>query len=123
MDNNSLVKMGRIIKLSDDMAEVIVNEGVVIDMDMVKEYHKWIQDNLSDPCTLLVNKIYPYTYTFEAQKEIASLEKIKAMAVVVYNRISEVTTRDLVSFPREREWYIQIFNSRDEALLWLESLS
>ncbi|MCW8956905.1 MAG: hypothetical protein OQL09_08485 [Gammaproteobacteria bacterium] len=121
MDNEVVLKMGRIIKLSDDMAEVIVDEGVVIDMDMVQEYHTWIEDNLSDPCMLLVNKINPYTYTFEAQKEIATLDKIKAMAVVVYNRISEVTTRDLASFPREREWHIQIFDSRHDALSWLES--
>lgn len=102
------------------MAEVIVDDGVIIDMDMVREYHEWIQNNLSDPCMLLINKLNPYTYTFEAQKEIAGLDQIQAMAVVVYNRISEVTTRDLASFPREHEWYIQVFDSRHDALLWLE---
>lgn len=120
VDSGSVLKMGRIIKLSDDIAEVIVDDGVVIDMDMVREYHEWIQNNLSDPCMLLINKLNSYTYTFEAQKEIASLEQIQAMAVVVYNRISEVTTRDLASFPREHEWYIQVFDSRHDALLWLE---
>lgn len=120
VDSGSVLKMGRIIKLSDDMAEVIVDDGVIIDMDMVREYHEWIQNNLSDPCMLLINKLNPYTYTFEAQKEIAGLDQIQAMAVVVYNRISEVTTRDLASFPREHEWYIQVFDSRHDALLWLE---
>ena len=119
-NNESVLKMGRIIKLSDDLAEVIVDEGVVIDMTMVREYHAWIQNNLSNPCMLLINKAHPYAYSFEAQNEIASLDQIRAMAVVVYNRISEVTTRDLASFPREHQWNIQIFDSRHDALLWLE---
>jgi len=122
-DSESILKMGRIIRLSDDIAEVIVDEGVVIDSDMVREYHTWIQENLNDPCMLLINKTHPYTYTFQAQKEIATLDQIQAMAVVVYNRISEVTTRDLASFPREHQWNIQIFDSRHDALLWLESQS
>lgn len=120
MAKQTMLKMGRIIKLSNELAEIIVDDGMVIDMDMVREYHTWIQNNLSDPCLLLINKIYPYTYTFEAQNKIACLDQIRAMAVVVYNRISEVVTRDLASFPREHEWYIQIFDSRHDALLWLE---
>ena len=119
--NEAVLKMGRIIKLTDDMAEVIVDEGVVINMAMVREYHEWIQNNLSNPCLLLINKTYPYAYSFDAQQEIASLDQIRAMAVVVYNRISEVTTRDLVAFPRAHEWNIQIFDSRHDALLWLEA--
>lgn len=120
LENETVLRMGRIIKLSDDMAEVVVDEGVVIDMTMVREYHEWIQNNLSDSCRLLINKTHPYAYSFDAQKEIANLDQIGAMAVVVYNRISEVTTRDLVAFPRAHEWNIQIFDSRHDALLWLE---
>ena len=121
MDNESVLKMGRIIKLDDDLAEVIVDEAKIIDMEMVSEYHEWIQNNLSNPCMLLINKINPYTYTFEAQNEIASLDQIQAMAVVVYSHISEVTTRDLALFPREHEWYLHIFDSRHDALSWLEA--
>ena len=119
-DNVSLLKMGRIIKYDNEIAEVIVDDGIVIDMDMVNEYHNWIEHNLSNPCMLLINKQNPYTYTFEAQKEIANLEQIKAMAVVVYNRVSELTTRDLASFPRDHQWNLQIFDSRHDAMIWLE---
>lgn len=54
MDNESVLKIGRIIKLNDDLAVVIVDEDKIIDMEMVSEYHEWIQDNMNGISIFLI---------------------------------------------------------------------
>ena len=115
------LSFAKIILLEENIAEVIINEGIEIDNKMVTEYHDFLLRHLSAPFYLLINKINSYTYTFDAQIKIASLPQIKAMAVISYNRITEIATRDLASIPRDNEWNIQIFPDRDTALQWLLS--
>ena len=55
-----------IIKLSNNLAEVIVDGGVEMNLTQDKEYHYF-----------LINRIHSYTYIFEAQKSIVSFNKIK----------------------------------------------
>lgn len=111
----------KIIKLSDDVAEVIVNEGVEYDMKMVELYHQWIRDHMHHPCCILVNKVNSYTYSFEAQRKLATIPEIKAIALVVYSRASEVATESLVELPKSKPWNSKIFSDREKALQWLAS--
>ena len=120
MDLHQL-SFGKIILLGDDLAEVIVDEGVEMDIEMVEEYHDWILNNLTAPCMLLINKINSYSYTFEAQRNLATPKEIKAMAVVSYTRISKKATKALSSLPRDVKWNIKIFGNREDALAWLNS--
>lgn len=106
--------------LAPDLAEIIVNEGVILTNAMVTEYHEWIERDLADPCMLLINKVNAYTYEFEAQTRLATLPKIQAMAVVSYTRASAGTTQLLSQFPRSQPWNLRIFSSRDDALRWLD---
>lgn len=114
------LSFGKAIKLDEDLAEIIVDESVVMNIKMVDEYHDWISSHLKDPCFLLINKVNSYTYTFDAQLKIATLPQIKAMAVVVYSSLSKITTQSLSEYPREKDWNVNIFNNRDDALSWLE---
>ncbi|TSA49673.1 MAG: hypothetical protein D4R48_02985 [Nitrosomonadales bacterium] len=109
------------IKIKDDLAEFIVNDGVEFDLPMVDVYHNWITTHLTAPCLVLVNKMNAYTYTFEAQRIIGTLPAIKAVAFVVYNRVSEITTNNLAAMPRDIAWNKKIFDNREEAIAWLES--
>lgn len=120
-DNNSIkLSFCKINAISDTVAEIIVNDGIEVTMMMVEEYHRWITENLSEPVGLLINKINKYTYTFEAQMNIANLPQIKAMAVVTYSNIAKVSTDSLNNLPREKKWNLQMFDDRDDALEWLE---
>lgn len=113
------VSFGEIAVLQPDLAEVVVDEGVELDMAMVKEYHAFLFKHLQAPFRLLINKKNPYTYTFEAQLNIASLEEMKAIAVVVYSTASQIATdtvRDMQSNPQSN---LRTFSSRDEAMAWL----
>ncbi len=110
-----------IIILKDNLAEVIINEGVEMNSDIVEQYHNFLLRHLSSPFALLINKKNAYTYDFNAQLKIASLKEIYAMAVITYNEVSKQTTHYLAkTVPHDIPWNLEIFSNREEALLWLE---
>ena len=120
MDLNEL-PFAKIIILRHDIAEVIINDGVKMDIAMVEQYHDFLLSHLRAPFSILVNKINSYTYDFDAQEKLATLKEINAMAVVAYNPVTEITTEILASYPRNVKWNLRIFSNRDDALTWLLS--
>ena len=110
----------KIIILEDNLAEVVIDEGVIMNVEMVTQYHDFLLSHLRVPFSLLINKLNSYTYDLDAQIKLATLKEIEAMAVVAYTRITELTTDALASQPRKVEWNLKIFNNRDEALTWLK---
>lgn len=112
----------KIIKLSDDIAEVIVNEGVEYNLDMVDEYHDWVEKNMANPCYMLVNKLNSYSYTFEVQQKLGTLEQIRAIAFVAYTRTGKLSLEALSRVPKTAHWNSKIFDNRNDALQWLETL-
>jgi hypothetical protein len=111
----------KIIVLRDDIAEVMINDGVRMNQEMVEQYHDFLLSHLRAPFSLLINKINSYTYDFHAQEKLATLKEINSMAVVAYNRVTKITTETLASYPRDVKWNLRIFSNRDDALTWLLS--
>ena len=111
----------KIIILRDDIAEVMINEGVEMDEEMVDQYHDFLLSHLRAPFSLLVNKVNAYTYNFQAQVKLATLKEINAMAVVAYNRVTKIATETMASYPRDDQWKLIVFSDRDAALAWLLS--
>lgn len=111
----------KIIILENSLAEVLVNDGVVMNSEMVTVYHDFLLTHLQAPFSLLINKVNAYSYDFEAQENLATLAQINAMAVVSYTRISTISTESLASVPRSTEWNLRIFTDRGEALVWLRA--
>lgn len=109
----------KIIILHDNIAEVIIDEGIVVDSQMIDEYHKFLLTHLDAPFSLLINKVNSYTYDFPAQTKLANLEEINSMAVVAYNRVTQITTETLASYPRSKQWNLKVFSDREQALEWL----
>ena len=108
-----------IIILHDNIAEVMINEDVKMDLEMAEHYHEFLLSHLRPPFLLLINKINSYTYDFDAQLKLATLKEINAMAVVAYDRITRITTETLASYPRSEKWNLKVFSNRDEAMNWL----
>ncbi|MBC3757371.1 hypothetical protein H7U19_03070 [Hyunsoonleella sp. SJ7] len=115
------LSFGTIIILKDNLAEVIINEGVVMNEVMVDLYHDFLLSYLKAPFSLLINKKNSYSYTFEAQKMIANLKEIHVMAVVVGTSGALMSTRTLIKINEENDWNIKLFHTRPEALEWIES--
>jgi len=117
------LSFGSISLLKVNLAEVVINEGVVMDSKMVEEYHAFLIEKLEAPFSLLINKKYSYTYTFEAQKTIANIGLVNAMAVVTYAYVSQLATDVLINVNRGNNWNIKMFKCREDALQWLENQS
>ena len=115
------LSFGKIIILKPNLAEVIINEEVLMDLKMVDEYHTFLLTHLEAPFSLLVNKKFSYAYTYKAQKTIATLKEIKAMSVVVEDFNAKISTNFLIGINKEHNWNIKTFRLRDEALEWLEN--
>jgi hypothetical protein len=109
-----------IVIIEEDLAEVIINDGVVMDEIMVDEYHDFLLSSLKKPFSLLINKKHSYTYTFYAQKTIVNLKEIKAMAVLLYNSGGLMSTETLINLNENNNWNIEMFQSKEKALGWLE---
>ena len=110
----------KIIILSDDIAEVMINDGIDMDIKMVNKYHDFLLSHLNNPFSLLINKVNSYAYTGDAQNKLATLKEINAMAIVSYNRVTTSVTEGL-ALMHEEDWHLKIFNDRSVALKWLES--
>ena len=107
---------------SQHIAEVIINNGVDMTLDMVECYHTFLLAHLRAPIFLLINKVNAYSYTFDAQRELATIPEIQAIAVVSYNDITDMATRSLAALPRKVDWNLRQFSNKDDAAAWLSSL-
>ena len=116
------LSFGKIVIIHKNLAEVIVNEGIVMDEVMVDEYHDFLLNSLEAPFSLIINKKNSYSYTFAAQKVIAHLKEIKAMAVVSNTTGGVMSTETLMNVNGNYKWNIKLFNKREEAESWLDSL-
>lgn len=114
------LSFGIIIFIQNNLAEVIVNEGVVMDEVKVDEFHDFLLSNLQAPFHLLINKKHSYTYTFEAQKVIVDLEKLKSVAVIAKSSGAVMSTETLMNVNGNAYHNIKLFQERDEALIWLD---
>ena len=47
----------KVIILREDLAEVVVNEGIEMSVEMVDEYHYFLLSHMSAQLSLLLNKI------------------------------------------------------------------
>ncbi len=116
------LSFAKIIILRDDIAEVMINDGVEMDIRMVEQYHEFLLSHLHSPFSLLINKVNSYTYDFDAQINLETLREINAMDVVAYNRVKKISTEILASaIQRDVEWNLKVFSNRDDALTWLKS--
>lgn len=105
--------------ISEDIAEVIVNQGVEMDQSMVDLFHDFLVSHMKAPFSILLNKINSYSYDFDAQNKLFTIDQINNIAVVCYNSSSVTTMKYITQLPKERDWNSQIFTDRESALNWL----
>lgn len=109
----------RIILLQEDIAEVLINDGVEMGAGMVDQCHDFLRSHLRCPFSLLVNNSNSHSYSHAAQEKLATLEEINAMAMVAYNQVAQFAAETLATYPRDHEWDMKIFSNREDALEWL----
>jgi hypothetical protein len=117
--NTYSLSFGDITILQENLAEVVIYDGIIMDEDIVDDYHNFLLLYLKPPFSLLINKKFAYSYTFGAQLKIGSLIQIDKMAVVAYSNLTEMATKSLINLNSKKLWNIKIFQDRESALTWL----
>ena len=115
------LSFGRITTLSENLAEVIINENIEMTGKMVDEYHQFLLSHLKSPFSLLVNRINPYSYDENALHKIGSLQEIYKVAVVSYSNTSDWVIDFIKSLQERPSNRLMNFHDRDSALVWLSA--
>jgi len=71
--------------IDNKIAEVIVNEGINVSLEMIEEHDDLLMKIFDGKFGILVNKINNYSYSIEAQLIMGSLENIAAIAAITYS--------------------------------------
>lgn len=110
--------------LSDNIVEVVVDEGVQMTLEMIEECHKFIGNNFPEEFGMLINRVNNYSYTYEAKLSIASYSNLKAIAFVYYSKDSKEITEYLYKLRVFDEWNYRLFSGLElgwqQALEWLQ---
>jgi len=114
------ISFARISILRSDLAEVIVNDGVDINIDMVDEIHTALLSLLDDSFSLLINKTYAYSTQLDALIQFGALSAINKIAVFAPNKLAKMSADFSATIPSSAELNIEVFTERDEALSWLQ---
>ncbi len=111
--------------LTDNVAEVIVKQGIEISLEMAEEYNNFLTEKFPSSFALLINKVNEYTFAFEAQLTMASHLNLAAIAVITYKDEDKESVIKLADLRSLDGWNLKIFNGlnlgRQAGLDWLQS--
>jgi len=109
-------------QLSDEIFEVTVNEGAVIDEKCAEEGRIFWHDLRTEPYRLLVNNKNRFSYSFLGAQKIGAHSLEQKTAVLIGDEISEGQMSTVMTLKKMTEdtENKRVFQERDEAIKWLE---
>lgn len=96
--------------VQDNIAEVIIDNNVIITLDMLEEYDIYLNKHFKGNFGLLINRINHYSYSFEAKLTLGSVNGLCAMAVVYYNRMSKESAHSMMNARINDEFNLKLFS-------------
>jgi hypothetical protein len=109
----------KICVLSDDLAEIIVDSGVDINLEMVDEIHHYLLSIFSHCFSLLINKSNSYSTQLDALIQFGTLDRIDKIAIFSPNKLAKMSAEFSASIPSSTSLNIEVFTERNETLTWL----
>lgn len=113
------VSFATIYILKANLGEIIVNEGVDIDISMVEEIHLKLLNTLEQPFSLLINKRNAYSTQLDALIKFGKLPAINKIAIFAPNKLAKLSADFSATIPSSATLNIDVFTDRDTALAWL----
>jgi len=113
------LSFAKVAVLQSNIAEVIVDEGVNIDIKMVDEIHKCSLSIFTNSFSLLINKTNSYSTQLDALIQFGTLTAIDKIAVFAPNKMAKLSADFAADIPSSAVLNIQVFINRDDALDWL----
>jgi hypothetical protein len=122
MENHRL-SFAQINLLDQSIAEVIFDKNIYISIEMIEEIETFICNFFVNDFGVIVNRIYPYSYSIEAKLTLGSMERMKSIASINYTKEAADSTQDIISKRTKDRLNIKQFNGlelgRQQALEWL----
>jgi len=113
------LSFAKVIVLESNLAEVIVDEGVNIDIEMVDEIHHCLLSIFTHSFLLLINKTNSYSTQLDALIKFGALPVLNKIAVFAPNKMAKLSADFAADIPSSAELDIQVFTNRDDAFSWL----
>lgn len=79
------LSFGYILRVSENIAELIIDEGTTVTVDMYEEYLEFIHENFAQPYAVLVNSINQFSFSPEVNSKIGAHQALAAIATVTYS--------------------------------------
>ena len=79
---NFITSFGHIKIISPNIAEIVINHGIEISLEVVEEFEVLMNKYFHKHYAILINRINHYSYAYESLLCIGSLMNLKAVAVV-----------------------------------------
>ena len=118
-----MTSFGQINLISPNIAEIIINKNIEITLELIDEYDALMAQHFSGNYAALVNRINPYSYSYEALLCVGSAQRLRAAAIISYGVENEQKTSDLTSVRHMDNLNIKEFSGlelgRDSAIAWL----
>ena len=114
------ISCGRINSIRENMAEVIFNENVELNAKHAEEVHDFLNSNFKTPVSVLNNMVNHHSYGFDAQTILWVVPEVRRVGFIACNIVSEMSVKVFLLAPRKKVLDAKIFNSRVEAIQWLD---
>ncbi|KGJ96291.1 hypothetical protein [Colwellia psychrerythraea] len=109
--------------ISDSIAEIIIDEGVEVSIEMVEEYDNFLACIFKGNYGVLINKINNYSYSLGAQFIMGSSENIVAIAAVNYSEQGKKSSKTVADRRSIDQLNVRTFSGLDlgwqDAVTWL----
>lgn len=109
--------------IQDNIAEIIFDDQVDIDLDMVNEFWQFVDAEMKTPIHVIINKKHRYSYQFEALMAISESSKIQSVAVISYNEASASMSEYLNSTFNKSGKHVKIFSTQAAAIQWIKKIT
>lgn len=113
------ISFAKVSVLSNDMAEITVDSGADITLDMVNELHHLLLSLFDGSFSLLINKTNSYSTQLDALIHFGTLPAIDKIAIFAPNKLAKMSADFSASIPSSAVLNIEVFTERDDALAWL----
>ena len=113
------ISFAKITVLRNDLAEIVVDNGVDINVKMVDEIHHCLLSIFSNSFSLLINKTNSYSSQLDALMKFGTLAEINKIAIFAPNKMARMSADFSAAIPSSKTLNIEVFIDRDDALSWL----
>jgi|GEM_PF-1594295 len=104
---------------------IVINEGVVIDGELSRKLVGFIDEQLSQPSVLVIDRRHDYSYSGTGMVTLkdSNLPNVAATGIVAYTSISERVADTQVNVMNALgRSNLNVFSSLDHALSWANKL-